>query len=104
MGDKVAERPVLIAHGGKRLPSVEIDSYILELRDEDGFVGDKASRGAFHAILDKWREPLRKLGADPLGEKPAEHSRRRSSTSSSSMGIRKRAASSTARSRISRRP
>ena len=70
MRDKVAERPVLIAHGGERLPSVEIDSYNLELRDEDGFVGDKASRGAFHAILDKWREPLRKLGADPLGEKP----------------------------------
>ena len=72
MGDKVAERPVLIAHGAKRLPSVEIDSYNLELRDEDGFVGDKASRGAFHALLDKWREPLGKLGADPLGEKPAE--------------------------------
>ena len=72
MGDKVAERPVLIAHGAKRLPSVEIDSYNLELRDEDGFVGDKASRGAFHALLDRWREPLRKLGADPLGEKPAE--------------------------------
>ena len=72
MGDKVAERPVLIAHGAERLPSVEIDSYNLELRDEDGFVGDKASRGAFHALLDKWREPLGKLGADPLGEKPAE--------------------------------
>ena len=68
MGDKVAERPVLIAHGAKRLPSVEIDSYNLELRDEDGFVGDKASRGAFHALLDKWREPLGKLGADPLGD------------------------------------
>ena len=72
MGDKVAERPVLIAHGANRLPSVEIDSYNLELRDEDGFVGDKASRGAFHAMLDKWREPLRKLGADPLGQTPAE--------------------------------
>src|SRR3984893_5349813 len=72
MGDKGAERPVLIAHGAKRLPSVEIDSYNLELRDEDGFVGDKASRSAFHAMLEKWREPLRKIGADPLGERPAE--------------------------------
>ncbi len=71
MGE-TAERPVLIAHGAKRLPSVDVDSYNLEIRDEDGFVGDKASRGAFHAMLDKWREPLRKLGVDPLGEKPAE--------------------------------
>ena len=72
MGQSIAERPVLITHGAKKLPSVEVDSYNLELRDEDGFVGDKASRGAFHAMLEKWREPLRKLGVDPLGEKPAE--------------------------------
>ena len=66
------ERPVLNAHGAKRLPSVEVDSYNLEIKDEDGFVGDKASRGAFHDILEKWREPLRKLGVDPLGEKLSE--------------------------------
>jgi hypothetical protein len=72
MGQSIAERPVLITHGAKKLPSVEVDSYNLELRDEDGFVGDKASRGAFHAMLEKWREPLRKPGVDPLGEKPAE--------------------------------
>ena len=46
-----------------------IDSYNLEIKDEDGFVGDKASRGAFHAMLEKWREPLRELGVDPLGER-----------------------------------
>jgi predicted NBD/HSP70 family sugar kinase len=72
MGVKADERPVLIAHGAKRLPSVEVDSYNLEIRDEDGFVGDKASRGAFHEMLEKWREPLRKLGADPLGDKASE--------------------------------
>ena len=66
------ERPVLNAHGAKRLPSVEVDGYNLEIKDEDGFVGDKASRGAFHDILDKWREPLRKLGADPLSMTLAE--------------------------------
>lgn len=66
------ERPVLNAHGAKRLPSVEVDSYNLEIKDEDGFVGDKASRGAFHDILDKWREPLRKLGVDPLGVEASE--------------------------------
>ena len=67
-----ADRPVLNVHGAKRLPSVIVDSYNLEIRDEDGFIGDKASRGAFHDMLENWREPLRKLGADPLGEKPAE--------------------------------
>ncbi|HEY8247504.1 MAG TPA: ROK family protein [Hyphomicrobium sp.] len=66
------ERQVLNAHGAKRLPSVEVDSYNLEIKDEEGFVGDKASRGAFHAMLDKWREPLVKLGVDPLGDRPAE--------------------------------
>ena len=66
------ERQVLNAHGAMRLPSVEVDSYNLEIKDEDGFVGDKASRGAFHEMLEKWREPLRKLGADPLGEKASD--------------------------------
>ncbi len=63
---------MLNVHGAKQLPSVIVDSYNLEIRDEDGFIGDKANRGAFHEMLEKWREPLRKLGADPLGEKPAE--------------------------------
>ena len=66
------ERQVLNVHGAKRLPSVEIDSYNLEIKDEEGFVGDKASRGAFHEMLEKWREPLRKLGADPLGDKASD--------------------------------
>jgi predicted NBD/HSP70 family sugar kinase len=72
MADIKEDRPVLNAHGAKRLPSVTVDSYNLEIKDDDGFVGDKASRGAFHAMLEKWREPLRKLGADPLGDKSAE--------------------------------
>lgn len=73
MGVKTAEdRPVLNAHGAKRLPSVEVDNYNLEIRDADGFVGDKASRGAFHDMLEKWREPLRKLGADPIGDTSSE--------------------------------
>lgn len=73
MGVKAAEESQgLSAHGAKRLPSVEIDSYNLEIRDEDGFIGDKASRGAFHEMIDKWREPLRKLGADPIGDTSSE--------------------------------
>lgn len=64
--------PVITEHGAKVLPSVEVDSYNLEIRDEDGFVGDRASRGAFNEIIEEWREPLRKLGADPLGDQPIE--------------------------------
>ena len=50
------------------LPAVEVDSYNLELKDDEGFLGDRASRQAFHAILENWRKPLRKLGEDPFGE------------------------------------
>jgi predicted NBD/HSP70 family sugar kinase len=62
----------LPSHGAAVLPSVKVDSYSVELSDEDGFVGDKASKGAFWEILDKWRKPLRDLGEDPLGEKPGD--------------------------------
>jgi predicted NBD/HSP70 family sugar kinase len=42
------------------------------LRTPDGFVGDRASKRAFQAILDDWRERVRKMGEDPLGEQPSE--------------------------------
>ena len=51
------------------LPAVEVDSYNLELKDDEGFLGDRASRQAFHDILENWRKPLRKLGEDPFGDK-----------------------------------
>src|SRR5262245_35601981 len=59
-------------HGAERLPSVDIDSYNLELKDEEGFVGDRASKGAFQQILEGWRKPLRKAGDDPFGNKSSE--------------------------------
>lgn len=59
-------------HGASRLPSVDIDSYNIELKDEDGFLGDRASKGAFQAILDRWRKPLKKNGEDPFGGKATE--------------------------------
>jgi len=58
-------------HGASRLPSVDVDSCYLEIKDENGFVGDRASKGAFQEILDAWRKPLRKRGDDPLGKKPS---------------------------------
>ena len=62
----------LPTHGASVLPSVEVKSYNVEIEDEDGFVGDKASRRVFWEILDKWRKPLKELGEDPLGDKPSE--------------------------------
>lgn len=59
-------------HGATRLPSVDIDSFNSELKDEDGFLGDRASKGAFQEILEDIRKPLRKAGDDPLGKREAE--------------------------------
>lgn len=54
------------------LPQVKIESYSLELRDQDGFVGDQASQTAFRALLEKWRKRLRvRRGRDPLGKVPS---------------------------------
>ena len=59
-------------HGATRLPSVDVDSFNIELKDDDGFLGDRASKGAFRGILDSLRKPLKKNGEDPLGDKAAE--------------------------------
>jgi hypothetical protein len=53
-------------------PAVIVDTYNEELRDEDGFVGDRASRRALRAILDGWRDRLKETGDDPLGDTPPE--------------------------------
>jgi hypothetical protein len=66
----ITELPV---HGGKRLPSVEIDSYNLETKDDDGdFLGDRVSKGGFREILDNLRKALRKHGEDPFGDAASE--------------------------------
>lgn len=59
-------------HGATRLPSVDVDSYNIELKDDDGFLGDRASKGAFRRILDDWRKPLKQNGDDPLGKKSSD--------------------------------
>ena len=59
-------------HGATRLPSVDVDSFNVELKDDDGFLGDRACKGAFRKILDDLRKPLKKNGEDPLGDKAAE--------------------------------
>jgi predicted NBD/HSP70 family sugar kinase len=59
-------------HGATRLPSVDVDSFNVELKDDSGFLGDRASKGAFRKILDNQRKPLKKNGDDPLGNKSTE--------------------------------
>jgi len=71
MSDTVTA-PVLGIHGSAHLPTVDVDSYNLELKDDEGFLGDRASRQAFHSLLENWRKPLRKLGEDPFGDTPSD--------------------------------
>ncbi|GGH10644.1 glucokinase [Alsobacter metallidurans] len=58
-------------HGAFDLPSVTIDSYNLEVRHQDGFIGDRASKRAFVEVLEDWRERFRQYDEDPLGDKPS---------------------------------
>jgi hypothetical protein len=69
-------QPSVGTHGCKVLPSVIVESYNAEIRDEDGFVGDRAAKGAFTAILDGLRKDLRKFGEDPLGDEATEKIKR----------------------------
>lgn len=64
------EAPVALAHGALDLPKVRVDDYNVELRNADGFVGDRASKRAFGEILEDWRLRLRRLDADPFGDTP----------------------------------
>src|SRR6202521_5027706 len=73
MADDVITTTGIAHHGATRLPSVDVDSFNIELKDEDGFLGDRASKGAFRKMLDSLRKPLKKKnGDDPLGSKSAE--------------------------------
>jgi hypothetical protein len=73
MADETITTTGIAAHGASRLPSVEVDSFNIELKDDEGFLGDRASKGAFRDILDRWRKPLRKSGEDPFGKEPSEN-------------------------------
>ncbi|UQR60280.1 ROK family protein [Bradyrhizobium sp. C-145] len=72
MADETITTTGIAAHGASRLPSVQVDSFNIELKDEEGFLGDRASKGAFRDTLEKWRKPLRKSGEDPLGKELSE--------------------------------
>jgi predicted NBD/HSP70 family sugar kinase len=71
MTDQSTTASSVATHGATRLPGVEVESYNVELKDEDGLLGDRANKGAFREILERWRKPLRKAGEDPLGDEPS---------------------------------
>src|SRR5260221_8364790 len=71
MSEKKAEpAEAFIAHGAVELPFVRVETYNAELREGDGFVGDRASKRAFAEILKDWRDRLRRIADDPLGKTP----------------------------------
>jgi hypothetical protein len=71
MAEDIVTSTGIARHGATRLPSVDVDSFNIELKDDEGFLGDRASKGAFRKILDDLRKPLKKAGDDPLGKKSA---------------------------------
>lgn len=70
--DELVKTTGIAQHGASRLPSVDVDSFNIEIKDDDGFLGDRASKGAFREILEEWRKPLRKSGEDPFGDEPSD--------------------------------
>jgi hypothetical protein len=72
MADETTTLPKIAANGATRLPAVDLQSYNVELEDDEGFVGDRASKGAFRQVIENWRKAMRKAGDDPFGDKPSE--------------------------------
>lgn len=62
----------MLAHGAEQLSLVTVDAYNAELRSSEGFVGDRASKRAFVAIVDDWRERVGQTGEDPFGDTPTQ--------------------------------
>jgi hypothetical protein len=59
----------ICSSGATKLPLVTVDTHSSELRDGGGFLGDRASRRAFRAILDDWRERIHEIVEhDPLAD------------------------------------
>ena len=68
LSDESRSHPTLTPHGALRLPAVDVEAYNIELKDDEGFVGDRANKGAFRRFIDEWRKPLHAIGEDPFGD------------------------------------
>ena len=66
----------IFGHATSQLTSVIVDTYNAEMRDKDGFIGDRASRRAFRSIMEDWRARMRKSGEDPIGHKDEDISKK----------------------------
>ena len=64
--------PAVAAHGAMRLPGVVVDAYNLEIKDNQGFIGDRANKGAFRDMIEQIRKSLRRTGDDPLGDEESD--------------------------------
>ena len=61
--------PTVFSHAANTLTAVTVDGYNEELREAEGFVGDRASGKALRKIIDHCRAQLEESGReDPLGE------------------------------------
>lgn len=68
-----ARAAAIPSHGDKQLPAVVIEAYNCELSDEEGYLGDRACRGAFVKLLEETRKAVTEVsGEDPLGEASTE--------------------------------
>jgi len=67
-----------------------------------GFLGDRASKGAFRDIVENWRKPLRKSGDDPFGDSASEDLTRKEFDDAAGKGDLEAAGVVQVRSRISR--
>ncbi len=66
---ETAETPAAIGvHGAADLPGITVTSYNLEVKDKEGFLGDRASGTAFRSFVRDWRRTLREMGKDPFDE------------------------------------
>ncbi len=63
-------------HGASRLPSVIVDTYNAEIRDDEGFLGDRASGTAFRKLVAEWRETMERNGIDPIDRESAKSRRK----------------------------
>ena len=70
LGGAIAEKTLVVLQ--LDVEAVDVDGFNLELKDDEGFLGDRASKGAFRKIFDRWRKPLRKTGEDPFGKEPSD--------------------------------
>lgn len=64
--------PALGVHGAATLAAVTVDACNSQLREEDGFLGDRARRASFFEGLERWRSvaggTLPRFGDTPTGE------------------------------------